>query len=384
MKKSIFRICWLAGIAVAIGLSGCIISASPNPLAIIEMRPGETKLFEVKEPVNFSKTRCVWSVGRMDCESNNSGEFIDEDIVLTGPNKFEFTVDPNGEKTNRIRITCSYWSYQYIVPFPCSEGSCEPGWGWVMVSSISWDIRVLQNMVPVWQGNYCIEDSSDVELLKDYTSVAGSLIIRGKIKSLEGLDSLTSIGRSLYISGDKKRTYMTNLAGLRNIKSVGGNLYIKNNEALKSLSGLQNIETIGGDLEILYNTSLTDLSGLDGLMSVGGTLDFMGNTCLTSLVGLENLTSIRGSLYIYDNDALANLSSIQNITSIEMVLCIRNNYALTSLGMTGLQRIGSWFDIYNNPMLCTFLAEELMNQVLTGEGIGGERRIEGNKDCTAP
>lgn len=384
MKKSIFRICWLVGMAIAIGLSGCIISASPNPLAIVEMRPGETKLFEVKGPVNTSMTRCVWSVGRMDNESISNPEYSEEVKVLGDVNKFEFTADPNGEKTNRIRITCSYWSYQYIVPIFCPQMPCKPYWDWVFVNSVSWDIRILQDIAPVWQGNYFIENSRDVELLKNYTAVAGSLVISGKVKSLKGLESLTLIGRTLSVSGSYKKTLMTNLSGLQNIRSVGGDLQIDSNEALKSLSGLQNIQSIGGDLEILRNTSLTDLSSLDGLMSVGGDLNFMYNDALTSLAGLENITSINGSLYIYDNNALANLSGIQNLTSIEMALCIRNNCALTSLGMTGLKRIGSWFDIYNNPMLCTSFAEEFMNQVLVGGGIGGERRIEGNKDCTTP
>jgi hypothetical protein len=343
--------------AIAIGLSGCIISASPNPLVIIEMRPGETKLFEVKGPVNSSMTRCVWSVGRMDNESISNPENFEEIHMLDGTNKFEFTVNSNGEKTNRIRITCDYWSYQYIVPVFCPQGNCEPYWDWVLISTMFWDIRILQNMRPVWQGNYYIEDSRDVELLKDYTAIDGSLIIRGKIKSLEGLDSLTSIGRTLHISGGYKKTLLTTLSGLQNINSVGGDLNINNNEALKSLSGLENIRSVGGDLVIQSDISLTDLVGLDGIISVGRDLNIQDNDALTSLKGLQGITSVYGDLSIWSNKQLM------------------------SLGMTGLQKIDGDFEVHDNPMLCDSLAEELRDQVLAGGGIGERIFIGWNKEC---
>jgi hypothetical protein len=60
------------------------------------------------------------------------------------------------------------------------------------------------------------------------------------------------------------------------------------------------------------------------------------------------------------------------------------NPALTSLGMAGLQRVDGDFTIYNNPLLCTSLAEELMNQVLAAGGIGGVVTILNNKLCLAP
>ncbi|HEY9160074.1 MAG TPA: hypothetical protein VIS94_03185 [Desulfomonilia bacterium] len=360
MKSRMFLIYLLAGMVIAASLSGCIISSSPNPLAIIEMRPGETKLFEVKGPVNSSMTKCVWSVGRMDSESYSELEYVNEVSVLSGENIFEFTADPEGEKTNRIRITCDYWSYKYIVPVFCPQGNCEPYWSWVLINSTSWDIRVLQNTAPVWQGNYYIEESRDVELLKDYTAIAGSLVVRGKVKSLEGLDSLTSIGRSLCINGGYKKTLMTSLSGLRNITSIGGDLYIENNEALKSLSGLQNIKSIGRDLEILGDNSLTDLSGLDGLTSVGRDLNIQDNAALSSLSGLQGIASVSGNLRIW------------------------SNAALTALGMTDLQKVDGDFEITDNPLLCTSLAVQLQDQVLSRGGIGGTVYIKNNKDYTGP
>jgi hypothetical protein len=65
-------------------------------------------------------------------------------------------------------------------------------------------------------------------------------------------------------------------------------------------------------------------------------------------------------------------------------LDIEYNAVLTSLEMTGLQRVDEDFSIYSNLLLCTSLAEELMNQVLAGGGIGGDVSISNNKDCTTP
>jgi hypothetical protein len=60
------------------------------------------------------------------------------------------------------------------------------------------------------------------------------------------------------------------------------------------------------------------------------------------------------------------------------------NDVLTDLGMADLQRIGGNLAIYYNQLLCTSLAEELMNQVLAGEGIDGTRYIRNNKVYTTP
>ena len=99
--------------------------------------------------------------------------------------------------------------------------------------------------------------------------------------------------------------------------------------------------------------------------------------------GLENLTSV-GGLDIYYNAVLTSLSGLENLTSVGGWLGIVGNDALTSLGMTGLQRIDGDFNISSNLLLCTSLAEELMNQVLAGGGIGGTRTISDNKTCWTP
>jgi hypothetical protein len=55
----------LANLATSL-LGYKITSASPDPNTIIEMRPGEKKVFEVKCSLNTLTTECVWSVAKMD------------------------------------------------------------------------------------------------------------------------------------------------------------------------------------------------------------------------------------------------------------------------------------------------------------------------------
>ncbi len=444
MKKGRWLVFGLLGMVLAVGLSGCIISTSPDSSKVIVMNPGETKVFKVSGVnLNTSITKCVWSIPRKD--GNPAEVFENTDHV-------EFTVNPEGEKSNRVIITCEYWRWLYMPPSPLIGSG---GWGWVPTGIRTWNICVPRDTAPVWQGNYYITDSTDVQMLNGYTEITGVLdISNSNLKSLEGLETLTNIGRDLQISDN---TALTSLSGLENLTSVGGYLeigsYGEGNHALKSLSGLENLTSVGSTLDICNNAALTSLSGLENLTSVGSTLDICNNYALKSLSGLENitsvggdlciqynyalkslsglenLTSVGGSLYIDDNVILTSLSGLEGLTSVGREFCIRTNAltslsglenltsvgclvigdnailrslsglenitsvaslsiwgnpALTALGMSGLQRVDRDFVIEDNPLLCTSLAEELMNQVLAGGGIGGTIYISNNKECTTP
>jgi hypothetical protein len=427
MKKGKWLVFGLLGLVLVFGLSGCIItSASPDPNTIVEMKPGDKVLFKVEGPVNTSTTRCVWTITEKNFDWQDHVEGVSE-----GKNEFELVFNSDSRLSNgKNVITCEYQSYG--LGFANRMGICSLGWGWFTTDSRKWEVKTNPNSDTIITGDYVIGDDSDLQFLKGYTTVTGSLIIGRSIKSLSGLESLTSVGRDFGIEGNGA---LTSLSGLENITSVGGNLYIAHN-ALTSLSGLDNLTSVGGSLGIEWNPALTSLTGLENITSVGGYLSIRSNAvltslsslenltsvggylliwindaltslsglenlasvggylwiwdnpALTSLSGLENLTSIGGDLVIQDNNALTNLSGLQNITSVGGDLRIGDehlgNPALTALGMTGLQRVDGDFLISYNPLLCTSLAEELMNQVLAGEGIGGTRYIGGNKACTTP
>jgi hypothetical protein len=353
----------LFGVLLAIGLSGCIISTTPGTSRVIEMHPGETMIFKV---ITTPASKFYWYIYRMD--GNSEGFY--------GTDHIEFTVNPDGENTNRVVILCECYNYQL------TDSEVDGlHFDWVLTGSRTWNIGIPRNTTPVWQGDYYIKDSTDVQLLNGYTEVTGSLMItESNIRTLSGLENLTSVGGDLEI---KYNDTLRSLSGLENITSIGGELNIKSNYVLKDLSSLDNLTSIGGDLDVKNNDVLTSMSGLENLISVGGDLNVENNDVLTSLSGLENITSIPEGLVIRYNDHLISLSGLENLTSVGNLI-ITNNADLTFLGMTGLHRIDGDFEISVNPLLFITLAEELRDQVLSREGIGGKITIRGNKDCTAP
>jgi hypothetical protein len=369
MKNSKMVSAWFLLASLAICLSGCqkITSASPDPDKLIEMRPGDKVVFEVEGPVNTLTKRCYWDLYK---------QGVGYVSAPVGTNRFEFQANPEGEPTNRITITC--WAESLGI-WVGEQGSIFIVW--TQWDNREWKIRVLQDTKPVWHGTYVIEDETDLHLLEGYSSITGDLyIFIDETASLEGLESLTTIGGNLYIDDIRS---LTDLSGLRNLTSVGGGLIIGDNDDLTNLSGLENLSSVGGKLRIINNPALTSLSALENLTFVGGDFLVADNPTVSSLSGLENL-AWAGGLHISENDNLTTLSALGKLTSVNGYLCIQYNDSLTSLGMASLQAVDEDFRIYGNSLLCTSLVEELKDQVVAGGGIGGRITISGNKDCTTP
>jgi hypothetical protein len=127
-------------------------------------------------------------------------------------------------------------------------------------------------------------------------------------------------------------------------------------------------------------STLADLEAFRGYSSITGNL-FFDQSYLTNLDGLSSLTSIGGNLEIYDNDALTNLDGLSNLTSIGGKLHIDDNDALITLNMDSLNFVFANFQISRNIELCSYLAEDLRDQVMAGGGIGGSIEIADNKNC---
>jgi len=415
MKSRRWLVFGILGMVLAFGLTGCkIISATPDPGTVIEMKPGDKVLFKVVGPVNTLTTRCQWTI-------NSTGAF-DEGVVSVGKNEFELVFNPDTRLSNKKNIiTCIYQIW--IPEESCGQEGCYWYGRWAPISGKEWEVRVKQDSTTVITGDYYIENVSDLELLKGYTTVTGSLIIDADVESLEGLDMLTTIGGDLRISwnphiknltglksltsiGGLSITYtsLTSLSGLENIISTGGNLNIWGNNALTSLSGLENLTSVsgdlyigdvnggnaltnltglenltsvGGNLHIVWNDTLTSLNGLANLTSVGGRLSISGNDALTNLSGLENITSIGGDLEIYSNPSLTNLSGLENITSVGGYLDIVGNQALISLsGLNKLTSVDGGLSIHENPALTNLSGLENITSV------GGDLSIWGNNALT--
>jgi len=96
------------------------------------------------------------------------------------------------------------------------------------------------------------------------TEIEGDVIFPypNTVSSLQGLNSISSIGGELLISDCND---ITTLEGLNNIQSIGGALSIISNDNLLNLSALQNLRTIGGGLTISWNYRLKSLSGIDSI-----------------------------------------------------------------------------------------------------------------------
>ncbi len=314
------------------GMTGCfeageIISASPDPDETVQLAFDDKQQFSVESNPGFYKY--TWYIDHPDQRQS-----------FQSTNTYQYTVDP--EHVNNKNLTIISVNLMTFKRTCDMTGPCW--WGWRTTDSRLWEIKLTQNP-PVWQGDYIIENSSDIEALRNYNEITGSLII-------EGYYSLTS------------------LDGISNISSIGGGLIIENNNTLTNLDGLSSeLTLIGGNLDIIDNNTLTSLYGISNISSIGGDLIIENNDILTNLDGLSSeLTSIGGNLNIKGNNALTSLDGLSS-------LC----------GIGEYHNFGSFEDsivIVENVKLCTTSAEALVEQILSCDPeVFARVAIFGNKTC---
>jgi len=226
---------------------------------------------------------------------------------------------------------------------------------------ISGKVTIENNFENYFEGNYTISNQADIDAIKEYRGVTGNFTIQCDLDNLHDLINLSYIGGNLTI---KYNSNIKLLRGLSNLTYVGGNLTISNNDALTTISaplgespsGLDHLDYVGGDIRIENNPALTTLKGLYGITSIEGLHINNNNALITMFEGFDNLRSV-GELYISDNDLLKDLS------------------------FGKLKRVENNFTIKNNPKLHFLLAENLRDQVISGEGIGGVITVENNFDA---
>ena len=403
------------------GVTGCdgegeITDALPDPNVVVNLGKGDTADFEVDGDTPAFSRYAWFRDDPYGSEQVGEGKLFS--FALTKLN------------TNRIIISCKL----QVLGINMSGGSLI---GWNTKDERQWRIRVDQ-IPPIWEGTFILDSQSELDILSEFTQVTDQLLIlNNDLVSLSSLSGLTTIGGNLgfyavsgltdlrglqnltSVGGDLaiyKNTALASLEGLHHITSINGNLEIHENDALIDLTGLSSLESIGGNVSIYYNGMLENLYGLNNLASINGILEIVENFGMTRLSGLSadlkvinghlsiienrgllnledlnNITQVGGNLMIFDNDALTTLNGLRNILSIGESLYIDNNDALTSLGLDALNAVGNKevlfqndFLINSNSQLCTCLAEDLRDQVLSGEGIGGTVEIENNKDCSTP
>ena len=173
MRNSKLTVSGILFVLTMIGLTSCITSATPNPSVPVVMKPGESKTFSVEGPTeNTNRYIYDWDL---------IGNGIS---IWTGHGKqFNFVADLQKHQLyNRMKLECWLYQYRLGITSNCGgqAGDTCLGWDWFPVSKIEWNIRIVQDG-QVWQGNYLIEDNTDISLLNDFTTITGNLYIQNTI-----------------------------------------------------------------------------------------------------------------------------------------------------------------------------------------------------------
>ena len=168
-----------------------------------------------------------------------------------------------------------------------------------------------------------------------------------------GANNYTTIDGNVQI-GDPDGSDISDLSSLSTWQTITGNLLIDNTNLI-TLNGLNSLTSLGDPiipsderitLDLQSNTSLTDISALSGITSIGG-IDIDFNTSLTSLDGLNNVTETT-AVYLRQNNSLLDLSGLENLADIYS-LTIENNDNITSLnGLQNLQGPLHFININNS------------------------------------
>ncbi len=229
-----YLFCVLFLLIVSASLTGCfIIGASPDTNEIVYMKPGESKLFQVVGPKYSQPGFFFYEWVAID---RDGSEIY---IGSPGDNDFEFNTERLDKIYNKIELSCRLIEMQpYVHPRPCPG---QDNWAWPFclnatyptIDEVLWSIKIIQDP-PTWNGDYYIEDNTDLQELNSFSEITGDLVIL--------------------------RSVLTNLNGLSNITSIGGDLRIQNNDVLVNLDGLSSLCSVGEGITIEDNPELCTAS----------------------------------------------------------------------------------------------------------------------------
>lgn len=180
------------------------------------------------------------------------------------------------------------------------------------------------------------------------------------LKSLEGLEKLVGNNGYLYIIDNDE---LTDLKGLDNLSfNHFGELRIEGCDKLRKLHGLEKLSWLDGDIMIRDNPELTDIDALANLKFVSGRIRIINNTSLRSLDGFKRLNKIEG-IELHDNEALENIKGLSNLDTITTTISLRNNSVLQDL--SGLEKIKTtaYLTIQNSSSLTSLKGLENLKDV---------------------
>ncbi len=173
-------------------------------------------------------------------------------------------------------------------------------------------------------GNLEIRSLKDLEdpIIKGYKTINGNLIISytDEVENLTALENLEVINGGILI---RYNDNLKSLHGLENITKLDF-LEIENNLELASLNGLENLINISKSLRIAENSKLESLNSLNSLTDIGAQFFLSDNNLLTNLNGLNNLKQIP-QIIILNNLNLTTLNGLDGITSSAKIGILSND-----------------------------------------------------------
>lgn len=214
----------------------------------------------------------------------------------------------------------------------------------------------------VFTGDLTIATQTEVDALPiKYTHITGRLnILAGDINDLSKFSNLKDIGRRLLMQDCPLITDLTGFSSLESIGSLDANeeLVIRRMEGLTTLNGLQSLTSVGRRVGIRQNTALTTLEGLNNLISIGENKITIGDDDCDDTDG-EDL----GNDALTDYCALASLVNAIGVTNLEEGgSCISNNASFNptltdissgscSIALSSSTFTEDSFSLYPNPVM---------------------------------
>ena len=223
-------------------------------------------------------------------------------------------------------------------------------------------------------GNFSVTftGAHDFSGLDAIRRVRSALVLMDSSASLDGLDSLSTVGGTVRL---ERVDRLRDLAGLSGLTEIGGHLRIEDAPTLNSLTGMTALRNITGSVW-LERTNVASLAPLQTTVAVGG-LRLDTNPELASTAGLPPVIAL-SELVLHWNPSLTELTGLDTVRSVDGELAVDGHAQLGSL--MELMEIGSVsgdFSVQNNTLLSDADGEALRDSI-GSEDIGGTITIGGN------
>lgn len=216
------------------------------------------------------------------------------------------------------------------------------------------------------KGDFKIEYSQIINFngLSNLEYIHGDFVLDelSLLSSFSGLESLTSISGNLYL--EVHNANLLNFNGLSSIISIGKDLKIF---ALYphngfSLTGITNLTSIGRS--IILSGNIYNFNLFSNLTIIDGSLEVTNNKLLSNMSDFNSLVSINGTLKIQYNQGLTEISGFQSLTSVNYLIIEFNNFLSNINGLNHNIAFNDGIFISENPFLSSCSIESICNKIL--------------------